>query len=230
MGEYEGAEYDRPLQVAAGTPGNHRFGALLKSLRERSGLSPQQLAEQAGVHVSFVRGIERGAQAPSVATARALLACLEGQDRIRWLDGGPYDLLIRDPETERDVTFEFTAKVKGQNRRALLDSAAVSFSLIKEYPELAASATAALGALILRKKVDPAMLGVAASIALDAAKLRTGASRAEAVDEKPRPSAPADDERLRRVMLLLAVADEELLARVEYLLRQELEPGAATGP
>jgi hypothetical protein len=146
------------------------------------------------------------------------------------LDGGPYDLLIRDPETERDVTFEFTAKVKGQNRRGLLDSAAVSFSLIKEYPELAATATAALGALILRKKVDPAVLGAAASVALDAAKLRTEPSRAKAVDEKPRRSAPADDTRLRRVMLLLAVADEDLLARVENLLRQELEPGAAAGP
>jgi transcriptional regulator with XRE-family HTH domain len=80
VGEHESAEYDGPLQIAAGTPGNHRFGAVLKSLRERSGLSPQQLAEQAGVHVSFVRGIERGAQAPSVATARPLLACLAGQD------------------------------------------------------------------------------------------------------------------------------------------------------
>ena len=84
---------------------------------ERSGLSPQELAEQADVHVSFVRGIERGAQAPSVTTARPLLACMKEQDRIQWMDSGPYDLLVRDPDIGRDVAFEFKAKVKGQNRR-----------------------------------------------------------------------------------------------------------------
>ena len=80
----ESADCEGPLLVAAGTPGNHRFGILVKDLRERSSLSPQELAERADVHVSFVRGIERGAQAPSVATARTLLACVRAVADGAW--------------------------------------------------------------------------------------------------------------------------------------------------
>lgn len=55
--------------------------------------------------MSFVRGIGRGAQAPSGATARPMLACMKEQDRIQWMDNGPYDLLVRDPKIGRDVAF-----------------------------------------------------------------------------------------------------------------------------
>jgi len=100
-------ECEGPWLVAAGTAGNARFGSLLKYLRERSALAPQQLADQAAVHVSFVRGIERGAQAPSVAKAKSLLACMKEQDRIEWTDDGAPDLLITDPKIGRRVAFEF---------------------------------------------------------------------------------------------------------------------------
>src|SRR4051812_41465852 len=124
-----------PWQIAAGTKGNQRFGALLKNLRERSGISAQQLAGQADVHVSFVRGIERGAQAPSVATARPMLSCMKEQDRIRWTDDGPFDLLIRDPKSGRDVAFEFKAKVKGQNRRPDADPAVAAVEAMTRLAE-----------------------------------------------------------------------------------------------
>lgn len=126
------APSEGPLLVAAGTPGNERFGSLLKDLRERSGMTPQQLADQAAVHVSFVRGIERGAQAPSVATAKPLLACMKEQDRIEWTDEGPTDLLIWDPTAGRSVAFEFKAKVHGQNRRKDIAGARVGLSLLAE--------------------------------------------------------------------------------------------------
>ncbi len=190
--------YEGPLLVAAGTPGNRRFGALVKNLRERSGLSPQQLAEQAGVHVSFVRGIERGAQAPSVATAHPLLACFEEQDRIQWIDSGPYDLLVRDPEIGRDVAFEFKAKVKGQNRRTDVDSVVEGVTAFMEQ----------FAALIAREAGDP---------------------RADVVghvgDGQLRWSALADEAAFGRVVRLLTAADEEMLARVESLLRDELGTG-----
>src|SRR3954470_22780045 len=125
--EHEIADHEGPLLVAAGTPGNHRFGILVKDLRERSSLSPQELAERADVHVSFVRGIERGAQAPSVATARTLLACVKEQHRIQWVDSGPFDLLVRDTGSGRNVAFEFKAKVKGQNRRTDVPAGALAF-------------------------------------------------------------------------------------------------------
>ncbi|BCY07277.1 helix-turn-helix domain-containing protein [Actinoplanes sp. L3-i22] len=228
-------DYEGPLQVAAGTPGNHRFGAILKSLRERSGLSPQQLADQTGVHVSFVRGIERGAQAPSVATARPLLAYLGDQDRIRWLDGDPCDLLVRDPESGRDVAFTFQAKVKGQNRRAS-EVVALTASTVAENPGLLAL-VGALAAVLARK---PALGSALASMGMEAVKSRTTWTRSEAAEStspsmaeaKPSmaeandgvsdQSAPADGDRWRRVMVLLAAADDDLLARVERLLADQL--------
>lgn len=102
--------------VAAGTPGNQRFGRLLKNMRIRSGLTPEQLANEAEVHVSFVRGIERGAQAPSLVKARALLSCMAEQDLIEWMGDGPFDLRILDPE-EGPTAFQFKAEMQGQNRR-----------------------------------------------------------------------------------------------------------------
>lgn len=121
---------DEGWLVAAGTPGNKRFGTLLKAMRIRSGLTPEQLANQAEVHVSFVRGIERGAQAPSLATARALLACMGEQELIEWLSEGPPDLRVLDPEGDA-TGFQFKAEVQGQNRRkAPLDLTGIKAGLL----------------------------------------------------------------------------------------------------
>lgn len=216
MRDEEEAKYEGPWQVAAGTPGNHRFGAVIKDLRERSDLSPQQLAEQACVHVSFVRGIERGAQAPSVATARPLLACMKEQDRIQWMDSGPYDLLVRDPEIGRDVAFEFKAKVKGQNRRTDLPGIAVGVSGIAEAMSRIDVDPAAMAAGLLA--VAEAMSRIVPPVA------ETGEPRADVVKHAGAGqvpwSAPADEAAFGRVVRLLAAADKETLVRVESLLRR----------
>ncbi|WP_161557936.1 helix-turn-helix domain-containing protein [Micromonospora sicca] len=237
MRDDENADYEGPLQVSAGTPGNRRFGALLKSMRERSGLSPQELATRADVHVSFVRGIERGAQAPSVATARPLLACLTEQHRIQWRDSGPYDLLIYDSEAERDVAFDFKAKMKGQNRRTDVDrEAAFEAAAVEAIGRWSPSDRAAfidaispgLKAVELMSAAFSANAGEAlrrVAVALPQVAA-TGEPRADAGehegDEQPRSSAPADDTRFGRVVRLLASADDELLGRVESMLRDEL--------
>jgi transcriptional regulator with XRE-family HTH domain len=193
-----------PLLVAAGTPGNRRFGALVKSLRERSGLSPKELAEKADVHVSFVRGIERGAQAPSVASAQPLLACMKEQDRIQWLESGPVDLLVRDPADDRDVAFEFKAKVKGQNRRTDVDPTVITAAaLLKLFREV------------------PAVVGRIADEPL------AGGAR-ESNEGQMRCPAAADDAALGRVVRLLATADDEMLSRVERLLSDERHPGRSS--
>jgi transcriptional regulator with XRE-family HTH domain len=121
---------DEGWLVAAGTPGNKRFGQLLKGLRIRSDLTADQLASQAGVHVSFVRGIERGAQAPSVAKAQALLSCLTAQESIEWLPNGPPDLRIVD-DHQGVTAFHFKAEVHGQNRRkSAVDVSALQAGLL----------------------------------------------------------------------------------------------------
>lgn len=240
MDDNELADYEGPLLVAAATPGNRRFGALVKNLRERSGLSPQQLAEQAGVHVSFVRGIERGAQAPSVATARPLLACMREQDRIQWMYNGPYDLLVRDAEFDSDVAFEFKAKVKGQNRRtnADLTGAAAGLSAVAEALARAkfdpAPMTAGLSVVaeaLARSHVDtaamPGLLAVAELMSRIVPPVIESGELGEDVvthagDGQLRPSAPADEAAFGRVVRLLAAADEKMLARVEGLLRGEV--------
>jgi len=42
------------------------FGAELKRLREKSGLSQEQLAAQAGVHRTYVSLLERGKKSPTL--------------------------------------------------------------------------------------------------------------------------------------------------------------------
>lgn len=235
----EAQDYDGPWQVAGGTPGNRRFGTLLKRLRERSGLTPQHLADHAGVHVSFVRGIERGAQAPSVATARPLLACVQEHDRIQWIDAGRYDLVVRDPETERHVAFEFKAKVKGQHGRTEVDIAGIgaALSAVAEVahamPDAGPAARAALSALAERLQGMPRLeLGPAAKATLLAlaeamprivpATAATGEPPADVVtpsgDGLGRRSGPADEAAFGRVVRLLAAANEQMLERVERLL------------
>jgi transcriptional regulator with XRE-family HTH domain len=231
-----------PLQIAARTPGNRRFGDLLKALRERSGMTPTQLAEQAGVNPSFVRGIERGAQAPSMDTARALLACLREQDRIRWLATGLADLIIRDPLTEHDVAFSFTAKRKGQNHRTDGGPAMAALRLAHTMRELGPEASARLA--------DPetgALAGAARLVGtinalipqMFGADVDAGGNRDPAAATGPRPGEQAsvpgqrDDTRFGRIVRRLAGADEQTLARVERLLdfhqflredREQLQP------
>jgi transcriptional regulator with XRE-family HTH domain len=97
------------------------FGNLVKEFRRRSGMDPKELAEKSGVHQSFIHGIERGVQAPSLETAKKIFAAMseDQQKRILWdssfTDGN--DLLLRDPRDESENYFEFTAEVKGQNTR-----------------------------------------------------------------------------------------------------------------
>lgn len=208
MPDGELTDFEGPLLVAAGTLGNRRFGALVKSLRERRGLSPQELAEQAGVHASFVRGIERGAQAPSVATAHPLLASIKGQHRIQWMDDGPYDLLVSDPGTGRDVAFEFKAKVKGQNRRT-------EIGLV--------GAKAGLGLLAAATQQLRSELGIGHPDG-EIRELQEDVVR-HAGEGQPRRSTTADDAAFGRVVRLLASADEETLTRVESLLRNDLSAG-----
>jgi DNA-binding XRE family transcriptional regulator len=201
----EPAHVEGPLLVAAGTLGNRRFGALVKTLRERSGLSPRELAAQAGVHASFVRGIERGTQAPSAATAHPLLASIKGQHRVQWTDDGPYDLLISDPGTGRDVAFEFKAKVKGQNRRPEVGLAGAKAGL-----ELLAAATQQLRTELGMRNPD----GEIPELHEDVAR--------HAGEGQPRWSTTADDAAFGRVVRLLASADEETLTQVESLLHNNL--------
>lgn len=105
-----------PYLVASGTVGNIRLGKLLKSLRQLNGYSKQWVAEQADISVSFVSGIERGAQSPSKETAMKILECFPETYGYSWGDGR-IDLLIEDPEVPSNVAFRFKAEVKGQNRR-----------------------------------------------------------------------------------------------------------------
>jgi transcriptional regulator with XRE-family HTH domain len=52
------------------------FGAHLRSLRKREGLSQEDLAEKAGIHVTYLSGVERGLRNPSVINIRKLAQSL----------------------------------------------------------------------------------------------------------------------------------------------------------
>lgn len=53
------------------------FGARVRQLREKRGLSQEALAERAGLHWTYVSGVERGLRNPSLSTIGRLAAALE---------------------------------------------------------------------------------------------------------------------------------------------------------
>ena len=125
---------ENPFLVTSGTPGNKRLGELIRHLREQRNLSASDLATLANVHVSFVRGIERGAQAPSMATAKELLLHVALDGEVEWSDDLPYDVLISDDQTDGHIAFIFRAEVRGQNKR-LDEAEALRRSLLVFSPQ-----------------------------------------------------------------------------------------------
>ncbi|CAM3578633.1 helix-turn-helix transcriptional regulator [Nocardioides marinus] len=117
---------DGPWLVKSGSEGNRVLGDLLRDLRLKSGLTARELAEMADVHPTFVRAVERGAQAPSLDSALTLLAHLRAADGSyateysATADGRRLDLVVKDPRVGRGAAFEFKAKVRGQNTQRVL--------------------------------------------------------------------------------------------------------------
>ena len=48
------------------------FGAHLRSLRQKYGLSQEEVAHRAGIHVTYLSGIERGKRNPSLKNIRRI--------------------------------------------------------------------------------------------------------------------------------------------------------------
>ncbi len=48
------------------------FGNHLRSLRTRAGLSQEELADRAGIHVTYLSGVERGLRNPAIRNVRRL--------------------------------------------------------------------------------------------------------------------------------------------------------------
>lgn len=54
-----------------------RFGAAVRRLRTARGLSQEEFADRAGVHRTFVGGIERGERNPTLTTVQRLADALQ---------------------------------------------------------------------------------------------------------------------------------------------------------
>ena len=64
-----------PRNIAA-DPFLSAFGSHLQSLRKKKGLSQEETADRAGVHVTYLSGIERGFRNPSIRNVRRLAQAL----------------------------------------------------------------------------------------------------------------------------------------------------------
>lgn len=53
------------------------FGAQIRSLRRARALSQEELAHRAGIHVTYLSGIERGVRNPALKSIRAIASALE---------------------------------------------------------------------------------------------------------------------------------------------------------
>ena len=52
------------------------FGSHVRSLRKRAGLSQEETAHRAGIHVTYLSGVERGLRNPSIRNVRRLALAL----------------------------------------------------------------------------------------------------------------------------------------------------------
>ena len=52
------------------------FGANVRSLRQERALSQEEVAHRAGVHVTYLSGIERGKRSPSLKNIRKVAGAL----------------------------------------------------------------------------------------------------------------------------------------------------------
>ena len=59
-------------QRSVGDPFLSGFGSYLRSLRTKAGLSQEELADRAGIHVTYLSGVERGLRNPSIRNVRRL--------------------------------------------------------------------------------------------------------------------------------------------------------------
>ncbi len=53
------------------------FGAHLRALRQKLGLTQEEVAHQAGIHVTYLSGIERGRRNPSLRNLRRIAHALD---------------------------------------------------------------------------------------------------------------------------------------------------------
>lgn len=85
------------------------LGQFIRERRTRKDLTPTELAEIVGCHPTFIRGIERGAQDPSLDMAKRILAALE--------------VTYRQPRAGRTLVvgrkrFDIKSRTRGDNGRA----------------------------------------------------------------------------------------------------------------
>ena len=52
------------------------FGAQIRDLRQKYGLSQEEVAHRAGIHVTYLSGIERGKRNPSLKNIRRIAVAL----------------------------------------------------------------------------------------------------------------------------------------------------------
>jgi transcriptional regulator with XRE-family HTH domain len=64
------------MSHAATDPFLSAFGSHVRSLRKKVGLSQEETADRAGIHVTYLSGIERGFRNPSIRNVRRLARAL----------------------------------------------------------------------------------------------------------------------------------------------------------
>lgn len=128
-----------PQLVKTNNLGAKNLGKILKAFRLRTGITTVQLAEKAGVSPSFIRGIERGIQAPSIATTRKIIKHLTFKDVLPiWVDDPNYDLAFCNKMNREETRFKFASEIQGQNTRIkkemLYDRDALVSTLVYHWP------------------------------------------------------------------------------------------------
>lgn len=63
-------------EITQKNPYLEAFGSHVRSLRKKKGLSQEDIADKAGIHVTYLSGVERGARNPTVIVLRRLAFAL----------------------------------------------------------------------------------------------------------------------------------------------------------
>lgn len=180
---------------------NAELGRIMRYARLQKDLTAAELASAVEVSPAFVRGIERGAQAPSAETATKILERLglrlsTPPPPSAGALNGP-DLKLENPETGEVLLIEFKAARRGDTRR---------WSLDRLVPSEQAGKTSHLQREVFRLLNEGKSVTAIPRLADQAAPQAT-------------PSQELDDI-YARLVRRLAVADPQTLLAVEHFLDQ----------
>lgn len=100
---------------------NKAFGLRIRNVRKKQGLSQEDLAEKAGLHPTYVGGVERGERNPSLESILKIASALEVSPSQLFRFEGVKTTLNLDDEISQEL-LAFVENLKSPTKRKILQT------------------------------------------------------------------------------------------------------------